>query len=49
MTFAATVEAEASEGEILDLIAHTDRVAEVHNSLRLGASVTLSDARARSV
>jgi uncharacterized OsmC-like protein len=46
VTFTATVEAAASEQEILELIAHTDRVAEIHNSLRMGAAVTLTRARA---
>ncbi len=49
VTFAATVEAEAPKAQILDLIAHTDRVAEIHNSLRLGTPVTLTEAHARSV
>ena len=46
ITFTTSVEAEASEAEIQELIAHTDRVAEIHNSLRTGTSVTLTDARA---
>ena len=46
VTFTASVEAEASEAEIQELIAHTDRVAEIHNTLRMGTSVTLTDAQA---
>lgn len=42
VTYSATVEAKAPEPAIRDLIEHTDRVAEIHNSLRLGAPVTLS-------
>ena len=41
VTLAARVEAEASEEAIRDLMAHADRVAEIPNSLRLGAPVTL--------
>ncbi len=41
VTFSARVEADADEAEIMDLIEHTDRVAEVHNSLRLGTPVRL--------
>lgn len=41
VAFSAKVEADATEAEILDLIRHTDRVAEIHNSLRLGTPVHL--------
>ncbi len=40
--FSVRVEAEASESEIRDLITHTDQVAEIPNSLRLGTPVTLT-------
>ena len=40
--FSPRVEAEASAAEIEKLIKHTDRVAEVHNSLRLGTPVELA-------
>ena len=49
VTYRAKVEARASEKEIRDLMAHTDRVAEIQNSLRLGTNVTLVDADARSM
>ncbi|HZU12531.1 MAG TPA: hypothetical protein VFB58_06795 [Chloroflexota bacterium] len=39
----------ATEATIRDLIVHTDRVAEIHNSLRRGADVTLSGFEAVSV
>jgi len=38
------VEAEASDYEIREVIEHTDRVAEIHNSLRPGTPVTLTKA-----
>jgi len=46
VSFSVKVEAEAGEAEIRDLIAHTDRVAEIHNSLRLGTPVTLAGVQA---
>ncbi|HEX6555012.1 MAG TPA: OsmC family protein [Ktedonobacteraceae bacterium] len=49
VTFAARIEAEASEADILALIEHTDRIAEIPNSLRLGTPVTLATAQAISV
>lgn len=49
VTYSATVEARAPESAIRDLIAHTDRVAEIHNSLRMGAPVTLADVQAVSI
>lgn len=48
VTYTATVEAVAPEEVIRDLIEHTDRVAQIHNSLRTGADVTLTDMRAVS-
>jgi organic hydroperoxide reductase OsmC/OhrA len=42
VTYSPAVEADAPAVEIDALIAHTDRVAEVHNSLRLGTQVTLA-------
>lgn len=39
--YTATVMSEASEAEIDDLIKHTDRVAEIHNTLQKGLDVTL--------
>jgi putative redox protein len=49
VVFSAKVEAEASEKEIMDLIQQTDRVAEIHNSLRMGTQVTLAGAKALQV
>jgi len=42
----ATVEAEASEADILDLMRHTDTVAEIQNTLRAASAVTLESVRA---
>jgi uncharacterized OsmC-like protein len=44
--FTTRVEAEASEDEIMDLIQHVDRLAEVHNTLREGVDVELVEAEA---
>jgi uncharacterized OsmC-like protein len=41
IVFNAIVEADSSEADILDLMRHTDTVAEIHNTLRQGAAVTL--------
>ncbi len=49
VTFSVRVDVEASEKEILDLIEHTDRVAEIHNSLRMGTKVNLSKKEAVTV
>jgi len=49
VTFSTRIESEASEADILALIEHTDQVAEIPNSLRLGTPVTLSQAQAVSV
>lgn len=49
VTYSATVEADAPETTINDLIQHTDRLAEIHNSLRMGTDVTLAESRAISV
>ncbi|HKU24033.1 MAG TPA: OsmC family protein, partial [Candidatus Sulfotelmatobacter sp.] len=46
VTFAVEVEADATEAEISDLIRHTDRVAEIPNSLRLGTAVKLASFKA---
>lgn len=42
VSFSVQVEADASEQQITDLIQHTDRVAEIPNSLRLGTDVKLT-------
>ena len=39
--YEASVKANASAEEVQDLIAYVDKVAEVHNTLRAGTSVTL--------
>jgi len=44
--FFPKVEADASDKEIVELIHHTDRIAEINNSLRMGTQVTLADAKA---
>jgi uncharacterized OsmC-like protein len=49
VTYTATVEADAPEPAIRELIEHTDRVAEIHNSLRMGTQVTLAGMEAVSV
>ena len=48
VSFSVVVEADAGEQEILDLIQHTDRVAEIPNSLRLGTDVKLDGMKAIS-
>jgi organic hydroperoxide reductase OsmC/OhrA len=44
--FDVSVEADASQEKIVELIRHTDRVAEIPNSLRLGTEVKLGDVEA---
>lgn len=46
VTYTAKVAAKASESQIHDLMARTDQVAEIHNTLRKGTQVTLSSAAA---
>ena len=41
VSFSVRVEGRASEKEIKDLIEQTDKVAEIHNSLRMGTQVAL--------
>jgi uncharacterized OsmC-like protein len=48
VAFAVSVEADAAESDIVDLIKHTDRVAEIPNSLRFGSDVKLTDIKATS-
>ena len=40
-TYTADVVADAPDDMIKELIEHTDRVAEIHNTLRKGVNVTL--------
>jgi organic hydroperoxide reductase OsmC/OhrA len=49
VTYSTRIEAEATETEILALIEHTDRVAEIPNSLRLGTPVMLAEVQAISI
>src|SRR5579859_197001 len=49
ITYEASVEAEADEAAIIDLMKHTDTVAEIQNSLRQPTGVTLKSTRAISV
>ncbi len=46
VSFSVVVEADAPEAEILDLIRHTDRIAEIPNSLPLGTEVRLAATKA---
>ena len=46
VSFSVLVEADASEKEILDLIRHTDHVAEIPDSLRFGTEVRLAGTKA---
>jgi uncharacterized OsmC-like protein len=41
VTYRAKVTAQASEAEIRELMSHTDRVAEIQNTLRVETPVTL--------
>jgi organic hydroperoxide reductase OsmC/OhrA len=47
--YTATVAARASEAAIRALMLHTDRVAEIHNTLRLGMPVTFDAPRADAI
>src|SRR5512139_2243099 len=49
VSYCARVEAEASQGEIQALMAHTDQVAEIQNTLRTLTPVVLSQAEAIAV
>ncbi len=49
VTYKAIVEAEASEAAILDLMRHTDTVAEIQNTLRQATPVRLESTKAISV
>ena len=40
--YKANVTANATDEEIVDLIAHTDKVAEIHNTLRKGIEIILT-------
>jgi organic hydroperoxide reductase OsmC/OhrA len=49
ISYRATVDAKASREAILELMHHTDTVAEIHNTLRLGMPVVLTDCEANEV
>lgn len=49
MTYEAKVWARAPEAAIAELMQHTDRVAQVQNTLRAGAPVTLARVEAVAV
>jgi organic hydroperoxide reductase OsmC/OhrA len=42
VTYRAKVKAQAAEAEIRELMSHTDRVAEIQNTLRVGTPVVLA-------
>ena len=49
LSYRVSVRAKAAEKAIVDLAAHTDKVAEVQNTLRLGIPVVLESIKAESV
>jgi uncharacterized OsmC-like protein len=49
ITYRASVDAKAPEDAVLDLMRHTDRMAEIHNSLRQATPVLLSECQAREI
>jgi uncharacterized OsmC-like protein len=49
VTYRVMVEAQASEAEIIELMHHTDTVAEIQNTLRQATTVTLTETKALSV
>jgi len=49
ISYSAAVSAKAPREMILDLMRHTDSVAEIHNTLRHSSSVVLSHCEAREV
>ena len=49
LTYRAIVEAEASQDDILELMRHTDTVAEIQNTLRQATPVRLESTKAISV
>ena len=48
IAYSAVVEADAAEDAIIDLMKHTDTVAEIQNTLRMGTTVTLKSMTAVS-
>lgn len=49
ISYSAKVTARADERAIRELMQHTDRVAEIHNTLRLSVPVTLAQAEVESI
>ncbi len=49
IVYQAKISGRAGEQELLDLLRHTDRVAEIHNTLRMGTKVELDKAEAISM
>ena len=49
VTYRASVTARADETQIRELMRHTDRIAEIQNTLRMGAPVNLAEIKAISV
>lgn len=47
--YTVEVTALGDEGTIRDLVRHTDAMAEIHNTLRLGMPVLLEDVQVRSI
>lgn len=45
VTYRARIAARGSEAELRELLHHTDRVAEIQNTLRVGVPVTLAEVR----
>jgi uncharacterized OsmC-like protein len=49
ITYRASVDAKAPEETVLELMRHTDSVAEIHNTLRQSAPVVLAECQAREI
>lgn len=47
ITYSALVRANAPESEVIELMRHTDTVAEIHNTLRNSSPVVLTSCKAR--
>jgi uncharacterized OsmC-like protein len=49
ITYRASVDAKAPEDAVLELMQHTDKVAEIHNTLRGSTPVVLTECQAREI
>jgi uncharacterized OsmC-like protein len=49
ITYRASVDAKAPEHTVLELMRHTDKMAEIHNTLRQSSPVFLAECQAREV